>query len=120
MSCQSLDMNSPYYKLFGSHPVLNSVKVFGTAVYPYLRPYAKNKLEPRTEQCVFLGYLLGYKGVVCYHRLSKRLFIFRHVVHDETVFPFHQQPIVHRGHDGLSSSQVHPIIVPCVLPSQSA
>lgn len=26
MSCQSLDMNSPYYKLFCNHPVLNSVK----------------------------------------------------------------------------------------------
>lgn len=79
MSCSSLDMNSPYFKLFGSHPVLHSVKVFGTAVYPYLRPYVKNKLEPRTEQCVFLGYMLGYKGVVCYHRSRKRLFISRHV-----------------------------------------
>lgn len=59
MSCSSLDMNFPYYKLFGSHPVLNSIKVFGTTVYPYLRPYAKNKLEPRTKKCVFFGIYVG-------------------------------------------------------------
>lgn len=41
------------------------------------------------EKCIFLGYALGYKGVIYYHRGKQRLFISRYVIYDENVFPFH-------------------------------
>lgn len=52
-----------------------------------MRPYNGNKLQPRTTQCVFLGYVMRYKGVACYNISYGKLVISRHVVHDEELFP---------------------------------
>lgn len=49
MPCESLSMVSPYAKLFGIDPDILSLRIFGTACYPYLRHYNSNKLEPRTS-----------------------------------------------------------------------
>ncbi|CAL9008157.1 unnamed protein product [Prunus brigantina] len=73
MPSKGLDLQSPYYRLFGLVPDITHVKVFGTAIYPYLRPYTKHKLQPRTAQCVFLGYAPGYKGVICYNPFTGKL-----------------------------------------------
>ncbi|KAM1741307.1 hypothetical protein ACFX12_011446 [Malus domestica] len=88
MPCKGLSMESPYKKLFAKIPELKSLKVFGSAVYPWLRPYSVHKLQPRSAQCVFLGYSIGYKGVICYHVQTKKCFISRHVVFYESVFPY--------------------------------
>lgn len=37
---------------------------------------------------MFLGYAFGYKGVICYSISQNMLWISRHVIHDETTFPF--------------------------------
>ncbi|KAI5322358.1 hypothetical protein L3X38_031430 [Prunus dulcis] len=87
MPCQLLQMTSPYFKLFGHNPELQSLKVFGSAVYPLLRPYNSHKLEPRSAEHVFLGYSLGYKGVICFHPNTHKVVISRHVIYDETQFP---------------------------------
>lgn len=79
---------SPYEKLFGALPDLSSLRIFGCLCYPYLRPYNKHKLENRSSPCIFLGYSLVHKGYKCYDILAKRLYISRHVIFDETRFPF--------------------------------
>ncbi|KAM2035287.1 hypothetical protein ACFX16_038395 [Malus domestica] len=61
MPCKGLGMKSPYQVLFGQNPDIHSLKVFGTVVYPLLRPFNNNKLQPRSIQCVCLGFALGYK-----------------------------------------------------------
>jgi histone deacetylase 1/2 len=38
--------------------------------------------------CVFLGYSPHHKGYVCFDRHSNRTIISRHVIFDETSFPF--------------------------------
>ncbi|BBH08832.1 hypothetical protein Prudu_021148 [Prunus dulcis] len=106
MPSSVLHHQSPYFRLFGHHPDLASLRIFGTAVYPYLRHYNVHKLQPRTTQCVFLGYSPGYKGVICYNRITAKCVISRHVLHDEAVFPFKQihpgicqqpsQPLIHK------------------------
>ncbi|CAL2277183.1 unnamed protein product [Prunus armeniaca] len=92
MPSKGLDLQSPYYRLFGLVPDITHVKVFGTAIYPYLRPYTEHKLQPRTAQCVFLGYAPGYKGLICYNPFTGKLVISRHVIHDETCHPFKRLP----------------------------
>ncbi|KAM2392834.1 hypothetical protein ACFX1X_036261 [Malus domestica] len=87
MPCKILSLNSPYQILFGVAPRLQELKVFGSAVYPYVKPYNENKLQPRAVLCVFLGYAHGYKGVICYHPQSRKLIISRHVIHNEDLFP---------------------------------
>lgn len=84
----SLGNRSPYEVLFSTYPNYNHLRVFGCACYPLLRPYATNKLQPRTKQCVFLGYPLGYKGYLYLDPVSERIYISCHVVFDEHVFPF--------------------------------
>ncbi|KAM1015935.1 hypothetical protein ACFX2A_046674 [Malus domestica] len=88
MPCRILNMKSPYQVLIGQEPDVQNLKIFGSAVYPFMRPYNANKLEPRTTQCVFLGYMMGYKGVICYNLGSGKLILSRHVVHDEEIFPY--------------------------------
>ncbi|KAM2961779.1 hypothetical protein FF1_031321 [Malus domestica] len=116
MPCKVLGMKSPYQILFKQDPVLHTLKIFGSAVYPFLRPYTKHKLQPRSKQCVFLGFVAGYKGVVCYDLSSTKLVLSRHVVHDETIFPFKPRLQLSSGEfHKVQSTTMSPIIVqiPC-------
>ena len=64
------------------------LRVFGSKCFPYLRGYAKNKLEPHSLPCVFLGYSEFYKGYICFHPPINRVYLSRYVVFDENIFPF--------------------------------
>ncbi|KAL5722651.1 hypothetical protein ACHQM5_006144 [Ranunculus cassubicifolius] len=84
----SLSDQTPLELLFRKTPDYSSLKVFGCLCYPYLRPYASNKLTPRSNPCVFIGYCSVQKGYMCLDHKSNRLFISRHVRFVETVFPY--------------------------------
>ena len=56
MPSPTLQMESPFQKLFGNAPNYSKLRVFGCLCYPWLKPYAPNKLHPRSRSCVFLGY----------------------------------------------------------------
>lgn len=88
MPTKILRMDSPFERLFHTKRDISSLKVFGSAIYPYLRPYNDHQLQSRTSQCVFLGFTFGYKGVICYNIATERLLMSRHVIHDENCFPF--------------------------------
>lgn len=79
---------SPYEALFGDTPNYSKLRVFGCVCYPWLRPYAKNKLEPRSRLCIFLGHSLTQSAYKCFDPTTNRVFISRHVIFDETIFPF--------------------------------
>ncbi|KAM2196223.1 hypothetical protein ACFX1R_030129 [Malus domestica] len=107
MPCKFLEVKSPYQLLFGCIPSLQELKVFGSVVYPYVKPYNANKLQPRAVQCIFLGYAHGYKGVICYHPQTRKFILSRHVVHNEDVFPCKSSPAVPRDqftHQSTSSA----------------
>jgi hypothetical protein len=65
-----------------------SLKVFGCACWPHLRPYNKHKLSFRSKECVFLGYSASHKGYKCLDIDSGRVYVSRDVIFDENVFPF--------------------------------
>lgn len=88
MPCKGLDNKSPYQILFGDNVAIHNLKVFGTAIYPYLKPYNQNKLQARSSQFAFLRFAMGYKGVICYDIHSRKFIISRHVIHDGDVYPF--------------------------------
>lgn len=52
----AIEQQSPFQKLFGKKPDYSALRVIGSACYLCLRPAADHKLEPRSLQCVFLGY----------------------------------------------------------------
>ncbi|WVZ16857.1 hypothetical protein V8G54_009839 [Vigna mungo] len=69
-------------------PDYNSLKPFGCACYPCLKPYNQHKLQFHTTRCVFLGYNNSHKGYKCINSHG-RIFSSRHVVFNEEHFPFH-------------------------------
>ena len=81
---------SPAELLLKSKPDYSHLRVFGSACYPYLRPVADHKLEPRSLKCVFLGYSPNYKGYRCLYAPTGKVYISRHVVFDEEYFPFNE------------------------------
>ncbi|OMO62605.1 Integrase, catalytic core [Corchorus capsularis] len=86
-----LNMKSPFEKLFHKTPDYSSLRVFGSLCFPYLRDPSKTKLDPKSLPCVFLGYSHQYKGYRCFCPTTNKVYISRHVVFDEDVFPF-QKP----------------------------
>jgi hypothetical protein len=74
--------------LFHVKPDYTSLRIFGCACWPNLRPYNKHKLGFRSKQCAFLGYSNLHKCFKCLDTSSGQVYISRDVVFDENVFPF--------------------------------
>lgn len=85
------DNKSPYELLIGKSPIYTSLRVFGSKCYLYLRPYSKNKFDPKSLLCVFLRYNEKYKGYMCFHPPTGKVYICRHVLFDELHFPFEKE-----------------------------
>ncbi|KAM1079012.1 hypothetical protein ACFX2B_013622 [Malus domestica] len=85
--------SSPWELLFHKVPNYSTLRVFGCACFPWLQPYSPSKLHPKSKLCIFLGYSLHHKGYKCLDPVTKRIYISRHVLFDETRFPC-QHPLV--------------------------
>lgn len=64
------------------------LKPFGCCCYPWLKPYAANKLSPKSSPCIFLGYYPHTKGYKCYDPSTTKVYISKHVKFVETEFPY--------------------------------
>jgi histone deacetylase 1/2 len=85
---KTLASSTPYTTLFSTQPSYDHLKVFGCACYPNMSSTTPHKLAPRSSLCVFLGYSSEHKGYRCLELQSNRILIYRHVVFDESSFPF--------------------------------
>jgi histone deacetylase 1/2 len=83
-----INQEIPMTRLLQETPDFSSLRVFGCACWPNLRPYNTRKLAFRSKQCVFIGYGHIHKGVKCLDVSTGRVYISRDVVFDESVFPF--------------------------------
>jgi GAG-pre-integrase domain len=107
--------SSPYFTLFQKLPDYSLLRVLGCLCFPYTRPYTDHKLQPRSLPCVFLGYSLIHKGYECLHIESGKIFISRHVIFDELIFPFKAQSSagssvsVEHAHNSLFLSHIPPV-----------
>jgi histone deacetylase 1/2 len=80
--------DTPMHRLLGKQPDYSSMRIFGCACWPHLRPYNAHKLQYQSKRCVFLGYSNMHKGFKCLDVSEGRIYIFRDVIFDETIFPF--------------------------------
>jgi transposase InsO family protein len=83
-----INNETPFYRLYDKDPEYLSLRIFGCACWPHLRPYNTTKLSFRSKQCVFLGYSNQHKGFKCLDPKEGRVYISRDVTFDEHVFPF--------------------------------
>jgi hypothetical protein len=79
---------SPHFALFDTTPSYAHLRVFGCACYRNTSATAPHKLAPCSCRCIFLGYSSEHKGYRCLDLTTNRLFVSRHVVFDESSFPF--------------------------------
>ena len=86
-----LENKSPFQILYNKIPDYSFLKVFGCVVFPHLRDYNKYKLDFQSDECIFLGYITAHKGYKCLHK-SRKIFVMRHVVFNESDFPFKSDP----------------------------
>ena len=100
---KKLSSSTQHMALFGAPPTYDHLQVFGCTCYPNLSATAPHKLAPRSTLCVFLGYSAHHKGYRCLDLSSNRVVVSRHVVLDETSFPFSQQlsPLANADFDFL-------------------
>ncbi|KAM1797964.1 hypothetical protein ACFX12_032087 [Malus domestica] len=119
MPCKTLSFSSPYFLLYNKVLEVQSLRIFGTAVFPWIKPYNSHKLQYKSKICIFLGYSMGYKGVICYDPQSKKCIISRHVIFEESIFPARLRP----SHSGLALAetvhQTSSVIIPFPIPMQS-
>jgi hypothetical protein len=83
-----LQLKSPWEVLFHSPPDYSSFKTFGCSCFPLLTSYNKYKLEFKSQECIFLGYATHSKGYFCLDPTHNKLIVSRHVIFDESSFPF--------------------------------
>ncbi|XP_048600004.1 uncharacterized protein LOC106352005 [Brassica napus] len=120
-----LSNKSPSEVLFNKTPDYSFLRIFGSACYPCLRPYSQYKFDPRSLQCVFLGYHPQYKGYRFLHPPTGRVYISRHVIFDEQTFPFtgqykhllvqHATGLLKAWQDGTAPT-APPVYLPTVTP----
>jgi hypothetical protein len=89
---KTLRFSTLHFALFGIAPVYDHLRVFGCACYPNLSATTSHKLAPRSALCVFLGYSSHHKGYRYLDLASNRIIISRHVIFDESTFPFDRDP----------------------------
>lgn len=113
-----LSNSTPFQKLFNLSPNYHKLRTFGCLCFPWLRPYAPNKLEQRSLPCVFIGYSMSQSAYLCLHPSSGRVYTSRHVRFNETEYPFPTltTPAATETHDPPTSASPPVTVVPCTPP----
>ena len=63
----------PYELWFGKKPKLSFLKVWGCDAY--VKKFQPDKLKPKSEKCVFIGYPKKTVGYTFYHRSEGKKFV---------------------------------------------
>ena len=78
-STPTLNLFSPYHKLFGTAANYSKLRSFSYLSYPWLWPYSAHKLVIRSFSCVFLGYSPTQITYLCPDPSSSRIYTSCHV-----------------------------------------
>ncbi|WVZ49395.1 hypothetical protein U9M48_000761 [Paspalum notatum var. saurae] len=71
-----INYSTPLKRLFHTKPDFSSLRIFGCACWPNLRPYNDRKLQFRSKERVFLGYSNMHKGFKCLEISTGRIYIY--------------------------------------------
>lgn len=75
---------TPYELRFGKKPNLSFLKILGRN--SYIKNLQPNKLEPKSEKCVFIGYHKNTVGYCFYHKTNGKVFVSKNGVFLEKEF----------------------------------
>src|SRR6266478_6204000 len=83
----SLKDITPYEAWFGRKPSVEHFRVFGCQAYVHVQKKQHTSFEPKSRQCIFLGYPPDYKGWKVYDPLTRKITISRDIIFDEQTMP---------------------------------
>jgi hypothetical protein len=83
-----LHMQSPYEVLHKTKPNILHLHSFGCLCFPWLKPYTKNKLQPRSTPCIFIGYSSSQYAYHCLDPITEKIYTSRHVSFFDHQFPY--------------------------------
>ena len=75
---------TPHEKYFGKKPNLSHIRIFGAIAYVHIPDETRQKLDPKSEKCILVGYSLEQKGYKCYNPSTRKSRVSRDVVFDES------------------------------------
>ena len=75
---------TPCEKFYGKKPDLSHVRIFGSIAYVHIPDEKRQKLNPKSEKCILVGYSLEQKGYKCFNPSTKKVRVSRDVVFDKS------------------------------------
>jgi hypothetical protein len=111
---KAISAPTSHFALLGTTPSYAHLRVFMCACYPNTSITAPHKLALHPYQCVFLGYSFEHQRYWCLDLTMNYMLVSRHVIFDESSFPFASSgpPPDDLESLFLSSSTVHAIAPP--------
>lgn len=83
-----LGNKTPFKMLYAKPPTFLDFKVFGCLAYATTLIQNRGKLDSRAKKCIFLGYKPSTKGYYYLNLSTQSVFINRHAVFYENIFPY--------------------------------
>lgn len=96
-----LKHKSTFHVLFSKAPDYTTLKPFGCACFPNLRPYNAHKLSFTQPNVYFWDTIVNIKIISVCHQPGEYIYISRHVVFNEDDFPYQQGFIYKRQSEVL-------------------
>ena len=75
---------TPYEMWTGKRPSLSFLKIYGCEAY--VKCQISNKMEPKSDKCLFVGYPKETKGYYFYNPIENKVFVARNGVFLEREF----------------------------------
>jgi transposase InsO family protein len=81
----SKSSSTPYQLWFGQKPDVSHLRIFGSVAYVHVPKVNRQKLDPKSQKCIFVGYSTYQKAYRCWSPTDRKIKISRDVIFDEQV-----------------------------------
>ncbi|WJX19063.1 hypothetical protein P8452_08796 [Trifolium repens] len=88
--CPLLNNHFPHFHIYNVNLDLATLRIFGTRCFVSTLQAHRTKFQSRVKKCIYLGHSSGAKGFLIFNLHTRELFVSRHVIVYETVFPYYR------------------------------
>ena len=75
---------TPYENFYGKKSNLSHIRIFGSITFVHIPDEKQQKLDPKLEKCILVGYSLEQKVYKCFNSSTRKVRVSRDVVFDES------------------------------------